>query len=70
VRVLKDGISALPLAKWSELAGPFSTLHDAEWWLDHPPLEVTPIGTVTVAPGVTGYTIFLLEETGLLVSER
>jgi hypothetical protein len=48
MRVLYDGMRAMPHAVWSELAGPFQMQSQAEAYLDNPPPDLGPIGTVSI----------------------
>jgi hypothetical protein len=50
------------MGTWSELAGPFANLSQAEAYVDDPPELLGPVGTVTIDRTPRGYVVLVLEE--------
>ena len=62
MRFIREGRSALPDARWSELVGPL-TLIQAEQYVSDPPPELGDPGTITMERNVDGlYVIYALED--------
>ena len=62
MRFLREGRSAIPDRRWSELTGPMP-LHEVEQFIEHPPEDLGDPGTITVEQHAVGlYKIYRLEE--------
>lgn len=62
MRYIRDGITTIPLAKWSELTGSFPTLEAAEGYVENPPPDARQAGTVTIARTLDGgWKVFHME---------
>ena len=62
MRFIREGRSAIPDGRWTELTGPM-TLLEAERYIDAPPPQLGDPGTITMERDLDGrYVLYTLEE--------